>query len=125
MFGSKKKPTMSRADALAMKPVSLVEAEMRTDDAGNGRLVVDLQPPRIARWIAPGMKRRSKTFEFDAVGVFVWNHLDGKTSVEHLIRKLAGEYKLDLRQAEASTVAFLQMLMKRGLVGVTKGNGAD
>ncbi len=118
MFGGKKTPALSRADALAMKPIRLVAEPMAVDEAGNGKLSVELQPPRIARWFAPGMKPRRKQFEFDPIGVEVWQAIDGKTSVEQIIRRLADHLQLDLRQSEASVVAFMKMLMQKGLVGI-------
>jgi hypothetical protein len=60
----------------------------------------------------------TKTFEFDAIGVFVWNHCDGRTSVQQIIRKLAAEYRLNLREAEVPTVQFLQTLARKGLIGM-------
>ena len=110
---------VTREQSLAMRPVRLVDAEsMRVDAAGNGKLIVPIAPPRFARWLAQKFEGRTKTFEFDTVGVYVWQQLDGKTSVEALIRRVGKQYNLDLRQAEASTTAFLKTLMQRGLVGM-------
>jgi hypothetical protein len=113
----KRKPQLSRQDSLAARPVRLVDVE--PVDAGDGvwRITVPLRPPRVARWLAPGMAPRSKTFEFDDIGQWVWTQLDGKSTVEQLIRRLAEKHKLDLRQAETATVSFLQTLARRGLVG--------
>jgi Coenzyme PQQ synthesis protein D (PqqD) len=124
MFGRKPKPRLSRDEALAMKPVHLVDQDaMKVDAAGNGKLVVPVPPPRFARWLAAKFENRTKTFEFDSVGVYVWGQIDGKTSVEQLIRRLAKQYNLDLRQAEASTTAFLKMLLARGLIGMPVDTG--
>ncbi|MFT3785207.1 MAG: PqqD family protein [Tepidisphaeraceae bacterium] len=121
MIFSKKKPKspeFDRAAALASKPVRTVEAELKPDDAGGGKLVVKLKNRKWGIFRLP--EGATKTFELDEVGVFVWNSLDGKTTVEKLLRSVGTKYKLDLRQAEASTIAFLQTLMKKGLVGLTK-----
>src|SRR4051812_11611913 len=118
---------VTRESSLAMRPLKLVDAEMDIDAAGNGKLRVPLAPPRFAKWLAPKFEGRLKTYEFDAVGVFVWHAIDGKTSVERLIRRVASEYKLDLRQSEAATTAFLKTLMQRGLIGmpVTKESARE
>lgn len=129
MWG-KRKPTskLTREQSLAMKPLHLVEADLTVDSAGNGKLTVAIRPTRIASWLIKDVAGRKKTFELDSVGVFVWNEIDGKTSVEQLIRRIAKEYTLDLRQAEASTTAFLKTLMQKGLIGIPiepKANDSD
>lgn len=114
----RKKPQLTREQALRQKPIKLVDAPLRRDEHGGGRIDVDVQLPRITRWIGGATGTRRKTFELDAVGVDVWSKLDGRTTVEQLIHHVAQRYDLNLRAAETSTVAFLQMLMKRGLVGM-------
>lgn len=113
-----KPPKMTREQSLAMKPVQAVDATLNIDAAGNGKLAVPVKPTRMVKWLVKHVEGRTKTFELDAVGVFVWNQVDGKTSVEQLIRKIAKQYNLDLRQAEASTTAFLKTLMQKGLIGI-------
>lgn len=113
-----KPPKMTREQALAMKPVRLVDAQLTLDSVGNGKLSVSIQPTRVARWFIKGSEGRQKTFELDPVGVYVWKQIDGKSSVEQLIRRIAKQYNLDLRQAEASTTAFLKTLMQKGLIGI-------
>lgn len=119
MFTRKPKPLApTREDSLAMRPLRMTDVAMDVDAAGNGKLRVPMRPTRLAKFLAAKMPARSKTFEFDAVGVYLWSQLDGKTSVEQLIRRIGKQYKLELRQAEASTVAFLKTLMQKGLVGM-------
>lgn len=119
MFGRRPKPPkFTREQSLAMKPIRLVEAELSLDSQGNGKLAVPVRPTRVARWLMRDAKPRNKTFELDTVGVFVWNQINGRNSVEQLIRKIARQYNLELRQAEASTTAFLKTLMQKGLIGI-------
>ena len=115
LFGTKK-PRLSPDDALAAKPLRLVEVEMETDDKG-GKLKVPLKARRFAGWIFKVPEGATKTFEFDAIGVFVWDNIDGKTSVQQLVRKLAKKYSLSEREAAVSTNQFLQMLGRKNLIG--------
>jgi len=115
LFGTKK-PRLSPDDALAAKPLRLVEVEMETDDRG-GKLKVPLKARRFAGWIFKVPEGATKTFEFDAIGVFVWDNIDGKTSVQQLVRKLAKKYSLSEREAAVSTNQFLQMLGRKNLIG--------
>src|SRR3954469_10458152 len=115
LFGTKK-PRLSPDDALAAKPLRLVEVEMETDDKG-GKLKVPLKARRFAGWIFKVPDGATKTFEFDAIGVFVWDNIDGKTSVQQLVRKLAKKYGLSEREAAVATNQFLQMLGRKNLIG--------
>ena len=115
---ARKKPTLTNADALAAKPVRLVNATVAPKPNGGGTLTVPLAPPKRMKWLFRLPAGSTKDFELDAVGVFVWHALDGKTSVEQLIKKLAERYKLNLREAQVPTLQFLQTLIKKGLVGV-------
>jgi hypothetical protein len=117
VFGRKRKPQLSRDDALAAKPARAVEAEMKKADDGSGKLTVKLRKARVA-WLFRVPEGATKTFEFDPIGVFVWEQIDGKTTVEQVIRRLAKEYTLNLREAEVPTITFLQTLIGKGLIVV-------
>ncbi len=115
MMFAKKKPRLTPEQALSAKPVRLVEADMQTEGAG-GRLKVPLKPGKLS-WLFKLPDGASKTFEFDAIGVFVWQNIDGRTSVKQLIRKLAKQYGLSEREAAVSTNLFLQTLGRKSLIG--------
>ncbi len=115
LFG-KKKPRLSAEEAFAAKPLRLVDATMEPNDKG-GKLKVPLKARKFAGWLFKVPEGASKTFEFDAIGVFVWDNLDGKTSVQQLVRKLAKKYGLSEREAAVSTNQFLQMLGRKSLIG--------
>jgi len=118
MFFSKKKPRLSIETALAARPLKIVDAAMKPLPEGGGMLTVNLQPRPTARWLFRLPAGSAKTYEFDAIGVFVWESIDGKTSVEQIVKKLASRYDLNLREAQVPTLSFMEMLIKRGLVGV-------
>lgn len=114
-----KKPEISRQQALSAKPVRLIEPEIVRRDDGGANLKVKMKSTGASRWFLRLPEGATKTFELDALGLLVWNSCDGKTSVQQIIRKLAREYKLNLREAEVPTIKFLQMLIKKGLVGMS------
>jgi hypothetical protein len=126
LFGNKK-PKLTTAQALAAKPMHLVEAVMHVDDAGAGKLKVPIKSTRFFAKIFKMPEGATKTFEFDAIGVFVWESIDGRTTVQQLIRKLARKYSLSEREAAVSTNLFLQMLGKKSLIGwsVPEGKKKD
>lgn len=59
-----------------------------------------------------------KTFELDSLGAAVWNSLDGRRTVEDLIRHFAADKRVNLREAEVAVLAFLRTLLRRGLVAL-------
>jgi len=125
---SKKSDKPDKSDMLAARPVRADGAVEKLNANGTWQVTVSLKPTRWARLLfrAPGgggagaggggMK---KTFELDELGKFVWDACDGKTAVRRIIRKLADRYNLNQREAEVATVAFLQMLTRKGLVGIS------
>ncbi len=115
-FQNKSKPTPT--EALAAKPLRLSDAEPREHAPGQWRLTVPLKP---AGWAARFLRvpaNVTKTFELDELGKLVWDACDGRTSVRQVIRKLAGRYHLNEREAEVATLAFLRTLMRKGLIGI-------
>ncbi len=117
-FGEKKK-TVSRGEALAARPVHLVKGELVPTADGGAKLKVPLKPGRLTGAIFRMPEGTTKTFELDALGLFVWNHCDGSNSVQQIIRKMAREHRLTMREVEVATIQFLQMLIKKGLVGMS------
>jgi len=117
LFGSKK-PTVDRAAQLAAKPEVLVKAQRKDRDDGGVDLTIPLAQSRVAGFLFRMPAGATKTFELDAMGVLVWDAIDGKTSVQQIIRRLAKRYNLSLREAEVSSLSFLNMLTRKGLVGM-------
>lgn len=118
LFFGKKKSTVSRTRSLGAKPVQLVNATVKPGDDGGAKVTIPLRPVKWTRWFFRMPAGASKTFELDALGMLVWTSCDGKTTVQQIIRKLSKKYGLSLREAEVPTVRFLQMLVKKGLIGM-------
>ena len=117
-FGNKKK-RISHGEALAARPVHLVKCEIVELPDGGAKLKV---PLKQGRWTGRFFKLpegASKSFELDSLGLMVWKSCDGKNSVQQIIRKLAKEHRLTLREVEVATVQFLKMLVRKGLIGMT------
>src|SRR5262245_53742903 len=118
IFGKASKPKATKADMLAAKPVQSPDATERETGEAKWQLTVPLRPKKWASMLLRVPSGMSRSFELDELGKFVWDACDGKTSVRQIIRKLAKHYNLNEREAEVSTVAFLQTLTQRGLIGL-------
>jgi hypothetical protein len=117
-FFRPKKPAFSRAQQLSARPVRLVAAELVPTDGGGAKITVTLKPRRVHRILLRFPENATKTFELDAVGVFVWGLCDGKSSVQSVITRVSRHLRISPREAEVATMAFMQMLMKKGLLGL-------
>jgi hypothetical protein len=98
---------------------------MRTTDAspkeisdGVWRVTVPMKPAKWAAWVLRVPDGARKTFELDALGKFVWDACDGRTTVRQIIRRLAKQYSLNEREADVATTAFLNTLARKGLIAV-------
>ncbi len=59
-----------------------------------------------------------KKIALDKVGSYVWELCDGKHTVGEIADRLVEKYKLRRREAEVALIAYLQQLIKRGLIGL-------
>jgi hypothetical protein len=103
---------------LSAKPLRLADTDPVELAAGQWRVTVPLKPTGWAARFLRVPANVTKTFELDELGKLVWDACDGKTSVRQVIRKLAGRYHLNEREAEVATLAFLRTLMRKGLIGI-------
>src|SRR5512133_948861 len=105
---ARKKPALTREQSLATRPVRLVDGDLIESKDG-AKLKVKLKQTRLAGFLLRLPEGATKTFELDALGLLVWKSCDGKTSVKQIVRQLARQYNLNLREAEVPTLAFLRM----------------
>ncbi len=119
-FKSPRRP--SRRQLLAAIPVRNPLVRERGRDAGHEpaayvlRLTAPLRPSRLREVL--GGKAAEKSFDLDDLGVFVWHAIDGRRTMEELIRHFAEEKKVTLREAEVAVLAFLKTLAQRNLIAL-------
>ena len=103
---------------LDAKPLRLFGATPQRIAAGQWRLTV---PLKQKTWMTLFVRRPlglTKTFELDDVGRAVWESCDGETTVRQIITDLAERHRLNVREVEVATLAFLKTLVQKGLVGI-------
>ena len=129
--------TFSRSCDLSLRPTRVVAAVLQRDggggsggggrggaasggggNGGGGVLVIPLPPRRWGGWLPKRPAGASKTYELDAVGAFVWDNIDGRTSVGQIIERLSRRYDLNLREAQVPTLGSLEMLLRKKLIGI-------
>lgn len=118
-----KRPTLTREEALACRPVKNHQV---TETQGEGGEVTLSYPVQIKPWIA-GLRRRlgggdkalpPKKLQLDELGAEVWALIDGRRPVKGIIRVFKEKYKVTDRDAEIAVTRFLRELGKRGLIGL-------
>jgi hypothetical protein len=119
-FGKQKPGGLSRAQSMSCRIVRNPDVVAMVREDGRLELLVQTKPARWARFLGgAGSTPVERRIELDELGRFVWERCGESPTVEQLIRSFAQEHRVNLREAEVSVLSFFQMLMKRGLVGVT------
>jgi hypothetical protein len=72
--------------------------------------------------VAGELARLQEFFVLDEVADFIWQRLDGKTSVDQLVAAVTSEFEVDPEVARSDLVAFVAELEDAGLV---RGAGTD
>lgn len=117
LFG-KSKPRVDRGEQLAAKPVRVPGATLRRREDGGADLIVPLAGTSFAGKLFRMPAEARKTFELDAMGLLVWESIDGKTSVQQIIRLIARQYRVSVREAEVATLTFLNTLTRKSLIAM-------
>ena len=120
-----KPPVLIRPHTLASRLVRNSGVVEETRDDGRVVLVLSLKPARWTRILGQSTEIPVlRKFELDELGHEVWDRCASSPTVEQLIRRFAADHQVNVREAEVSVVSFIQMLMKRGLVGVEAPDGS-
>jgi hypothetical protein len=98
-----------RENILASKPIRRADATLN-----GSRVTIPIAARRGLVFRVP--EGATKTFELDAMGLFVWNQCDGATTVQRIVEEFGETFEIDRDRAEASTLEFLNLLAGRALV---------
>jgi hypothetical protein len=74
--------------------------------------------PWIRRLLPASVRLPMRTLELDAMGSFVWNLMDGSTSVGDMARQVAGHYACLPAEAEQAVALFVRQLGQRGIIAL-------
>jgi len=119
----KKRPLLSRDEALACIPVRSEAVTAYRTDAG----VMRLRYPLVVKpWIADLARRfgaapdapPARQLELDDLGTLTWGLIDGKRSVRGVVKQFAAQTRVHPKEAEAAVTRFLRELGRRGIIGM-------
>ena len=118
LFRRRKQPwRLTREQALASRPMHHPEVIEHETDDGCVRLTLPTEGKvrkRFWHWLMVPPAHRSVTL--DEIGTVVWRSCDGERRVSDVVDLLARKYKLNRREGEQSTMAFMKQLMERALL---------
>lgn len=125
LFGKKKTlpaPTMSRQEALRLKPVKNKDVQEQVN--GQGKIILsyplDLKPLFVGLARKMGLwkegKPLTKSIELDEIGAMTWKMVDGEHTVQDMVDIFAKEYKVLPKEAELAMTTFIKELGRRGLI---------
>jgi hypothetical protein len=54
----------------------------------------------------------NSVYTLNETGAFIWEHIDGKKSIEEIIIALTAEYDIDFKNAETDVFSFVENMSK-------------
>ena len=123
MKAFRKKPQISRTEALGSIPIKNTEVEevfLESED------ILLIYPVKVKPWAAALLRKLGKPpeqigqkkLQLDALGTSVWKLLDGHRSVKEIIKIFTQQQQVHRKEAEVAVTHFLRELGKRGLIGI-------
>lgn len=124
----KRQPPFSKEQVMASKPLRNPNLEWEKNE--DGEIVITIR--RRSDWKVKALGLlfpvpQQRTIVLDEPGTFVWSLCDGETDIQTMMRKLAQQYQLNIKEAELSLTTYLRNMGKRGLVGfaISATNGRE
>ncbi|MHC4873051.1 MAG: PqqD family protein [Planctomycetota bacterium] len=115
-----RKPDISREDSLKGVPVIREDLDSRENEKGERLLLIPRKHFYDFKFLMRFMPENPEPVKIilDELGNTVWKMIDGRRTVKVIAERFAEEKGIHRREAEASVVAFLSMLMKRGIITI-------
>lgn len=118
LFKRRQKPQLTKDDLLASRAILNQSVTWRVSDEE----VVQIDIPRRDVWWVKLLSKvfytpETRSIALDEVGTKVWQMISEGATVNAMIGRLAKDYKLNRREAEASLIVYLRTLAKKNLVG--------
>ena len=118
-----KGPAITRTHALKCVPAKSTHVRIDRSKPAETLLAYPVEPrPWMAYLIrrlgGPTDQTRTKKLQLDALGTAVWDLIDGRRSVQNIIKRFAAQFQLHHKEAEVSVTRFIRELGRRGIIGL-------
>ena len=67
--------------------------------------------------VANNIADMNSVYTLNETGAFIWEHIDGKKSVEEIINEMIMEYDVDIERASKDVFSFIDDMSKYLIVG--------
>ncbi len=121
LFGGKRQkgPELDRDQSLSAKPFLNRRVKVERTDDGTVILQVPRRNTAMMRTVSRFFRIPPyRQVALDELGTFVIELCDGTHAVRDIVDKFAERFRLNRREAEVSTSAFLRTLAGRSIVGL-------
>jgi len=120
MARKRKKTPVIHGDYLEVIPMKSEDIEVFTAEDGRTTIRRVIEPKtRLGRFCEKKWGWRKETrINLDTNGSLFWNRIDGTRSLKEIEVDVRNELKLSRKESVDAAVAFVKMLMARGLVGL-------
>lgn len=112
-------PALDRRRSLKGVPVRHKSVSVETETTPDAGMVLLNRITRGKGWWSrfapPVIEQR---LELDELGAFVFGLIDGRRDVARIIEEFAARYRVNRREAELSTAAFLRKLAQKRLISI-------
>jgi hypothetical protein len=109
---------ISRKQALDARPVLSPVRHRVSLEGGAARFTIEVSNSRWRQRLLRMPPTLDRQFEFDSFGVWVLEMCDGQKPVRHIVDRFAKEQNVDPAEAERAVTTFIQMLVRKNLVGL-------
>lgn len=107
---------LTREQSLSAKPVASKVISSESLPGGGVRVSVPYQPSKMQRLILRVPDTLTRQFELDVIGAEVLAHCDGQKTVRYIIEAFTKKHRVHPHEAERAVVAFLEMMLTKGLI---------
>lgn len=118
----RKKPILTRDQALRARPVRNPLLEWEKSEDGEIRLLIPRRKDLLGRALCRMFRApEHKEIVLDEVGSEIWELCDGERSVDAIVAATGKRHKITRRECETSVSMYLKMLGDRKLLGFQLG----
>lgn len=118
-------PPLMRDHALEARPVAARILTRHSLGNGAERVTIGIRTQGMRRWLLRRPEIIERQFELDAFGIHLVHCCDGHHSVQSIIERFATKYRLDPAEAEKAVTAFLQILIRKGILTMIIDEGRE
>jgi hypothetical protein len=111
----KKKDEFAGMNLLELIPVRNFEYVVQ-DDGKVTLLIPKFRGKILGKYLQPYIKRKYYKVKLDILGSFVWNHCDGRSSVNEIVAKMKTQFGDEAEPADDRVAKFLRHLYRADCV---------